>query len=91
MGENMKTEAEFQEKLKKHMRRARKAERHMMVAKKLHISPGVYFAYERGALQLSVYQLYVFMHATGQDAEYIRQLFDDDWQIPPKYIKAEKE
>ena len=81
----MKTEVEFQDKLKKHMRRARKGLMPQKVADKMHISPGVYFALEKGIVTISVYQLYQFMHAAGQDAEYIKQLFDDGW-IPPSEL-----
>lgn len=67
----MKTESEFQDKLKICLRRARKGQWSVPIARKMGMAPGVYFAYEVGDLKLSAYQLYQFMHATGTDAEYI--------------------
>ena len=52
----------------------------------MHMSPGVYYAYERGDLILSVYQLYQFMHVAGRDPDFIKQIFDDDW-MPPSMNK----
>ncbi len=75
----MKTEAEFNDKLKKHLRRARRDLQPEWLADDMDMAPSVYYAYERGDLQLSIYQLYKFMHLTHKDAEYIKQLFDDDW------------
>lgn len=78
----MKTEQEFNDWLKKCLRRARKGLSSSKLADKLHMSPGVYFAYERSDLTLTVYQLYQFMHATNKDADFIKQIFDDNWRKP---------
>ena len=86
----MKTETEFQDKLKICLRRARKGMWPIPIARKMgYMSPGVYFAYEVGDLKLSAYQLYQFMHATGQDAEFAKQIFDDNWN-PPSMHKSNK-
>lgn len=85
----MKTEAEFQDKLKKHLRRARRGLLPEWLADDIDMSAGVYYAYERGQLQMTVYQLYKFMHVTGKDTEFIKQIFDDNWK-PPSMHKNNK-
>lgn len=79
----MKTQAEFNDKLKKHMRRARKGLWLVKIAKNMHMTPAIYSAYEQSKINLTIYQLYEFMHATGKDAEFIKQLFDDDYEWRP--------
>lgn len=74
----MKTEQEFNHKLKICMRRARKKLWATRIAKNMHMPVAVYSAYEQGKLPLSVYQLYQFMHATGKNADFIKQIFDDN-------------
>lgn len=78
----MKTEAEFNNWLKRCMRCARRELWLTMVAKKMHMKPAVFSAYEQGRITLSVYQLYQFMHATGRDAEFMKQIFDDSLRNP---------
>ena len=75
----MKTETEFNEKLKKRLRHARKGVNPLKVGDRLHMTPGVYFAYERGDIPMTVYQLYKFMHMTGQTPDFIKTIFDDEW------------
>ena len=79
----MKTEAEFQDKLKKRLRRARRRLRPIWLADDMDMSPGVYYAYERGDIPMTVYQLYKFMHLTGQTPDFIKTIFDDEW-VPGK-------
>ena len=78
----MKTQDEFQEKLKKHLRYGRKKLMPQKLAKQMGLNSGIYFGFEKGIVQISVYQLYQFMHLTGKDLEYIVQLFDDSYYPP---------
>lgn len=78
----MKTEQEFNDWLKKRLRRARHGLAAPKLAKRMKMSLGVYFAYERGDLHMTAYQLYQFMHATDKDADFIKQIFDDNWRKP---------
>lgn len=82
----MKTEQEFNDWLKKCLRRARKGLWVVPIAKKMDMKVCVYKAYERGDLTLSVYQLYQFMHTTGKDVDFIKQIFDDDWRKPSTHM-----
>lgn len=83
----MKTEVEFNKWLKRCLRCGRKGLWATRIARNMRMQAAVYSAYERGKLPMSVYHLYQFMHATGCDAEFIKQIFDDDLQAPiaPKY------
>lgn len=78
----MKTEQEFNDWLKKCLRRARKGLWVVPIAEKMDMKVCVYKAYEIGDLTLTVYQLYQFMHATDKDADFIKQIFDDNWRKP---------
>lgn len=73
----MKTEQEFNDWLKKRLRHGRRGMWPIRVARSMGMAPGVYFAYEKGTLPLTVYQLYRFMHVMGHDTEFIKQIFDD--------------
>ena len=75
----MKTETEFNEKLKQRLRKGRKKLNPFIMARNLDTSAGAYFAYERGDIPMTVYQLYKFMHITGQTPDFIKTIFDDGW------------
>lgn len=72
----MKTEKEFANSLKKAMRYARKHKSPQVLARHMGLRPGVYFGYEMGAIPLSAYQLYVFIHLTGMDTDFIARLYE---------------
>ncbi len=71
----MKTEQEFAIALKKAMRYARKHKCPQYIARHMGLCPGVYFAYESGAIKLSAYQLYVFIHLTGMGPDFITSIY----------------
>ena len=75
----MKTETEFNEKLKQRLRRARRRLCPKWLADDMNMSPSVYYAYERGNIPMTVYQLYRFMHLTGKTPDFIKTIFDDGW------------
>ena len=85
----MKTEKAFNHKLKRCLRCARKKQMPHKVASQMGLNAGIYFGLEQGMFPMSVYNLYAFMHATGQDAEFVKQIFDDNWN-PPSMGKNNK-
>ena len=78
----MKTEAEFNARLRVALRRARRGHWLMPVVKKMKITSYAYFAYENGDLPITAYQLYKFMQITGSDIRLLQEVFDDTWRNP---------
>ena len=73
------SERDFCRKVGRSMRQTRRKSKlsPFVVSRRMRVKWPLYRAYEYGQVPMSAYQLYQFSHATGNDKDFIKQIFDE--------------